>query len=419
MVVQQLIMGYANTDAPLSSAGMIASLVCLVWVGSAAAWMSHALMRRRRHRIRFNALAAERGFNPEAARDLWVLSAHSGSADRAVILTSAQVFDSCVEEARAAAGDDLVAWPEHLSASRITTLRKRYETVRKARGRITSTYEMELNQPVSIQLEDGRAFNSFVLRVADDKLHMAAPGQDDMRRKLMLCKSFTATFTRPNDARYEFSSQLVGNHHVSPMEFLGTHADVKRTQARASARVRCKSETHFCLTDRHTAETSAEMRTWKLPRFDCVATLRDLSLGGACFVSQSPLARNTWLLVKVPGSGEDEALILPAQVVRNNELNGTSNAHVQTCVRFGPLTARQENRLARLVADLQQQLIRRMLSRAGAPEQKAPLPMPAPAPRVPVDTAMSRQSDRDRDAHADSKIAQDVAPRRAPVMQDA
>ena len=417
MVIEQLIMGYANTEAPLSSAGMIASLVCLIWVGSAAAWMSHALMQRRRHRVRFNALAAERGFNAEAARDLWLLGAHSGSADRAVILTSAQVFDSCVEEARAAAGDDLVAWPEHLSASRIVALRKHYETVRKARGKITSTYEMELNQPVSVQLDDGEAFNSFVLRVTDSRLHMAAPGQEDVRRKLMFCKLFTATFTRPNDARYEFSSQVVGNRYANPMEFLGTHADVKRTQARASARVRCKSETHFCVTDRDTAEASAEMR--KLPEFDCAATLRDLSLGGACFVSQSVLSENAWLLLKVQCSGEDETLVLPAQVVRNSELNGTSNAHVQTCVRFGPLTARQENRLAHLVADLQQKLIRRMLARAGAPDEKAPLTMPAPAPRVPAGAVMSRQSDRVRDARADSRTAQDVSPRRAPAMQDA
>ena len=75
-------------------------------------------------------------------------------------------------------------------------------------------------------------------------------------------------------------------------------------------------------------------------------------------------------------------MTLPAQVIRQDELNGTANPLLLTSIRFEDITPRDEYHLGRLVADLQNNLIRRMLRRArhSAPESVRRPSTAAPRP---------------------------------------
>ena len=171
----RLTQGYLGSDSPLSGPAMVASLVCLLWIGGALAWLARSLLRRVHAKARFRAFAAERGFDPEETGDLWRLSRHADAFDRAAVLTAPEAFDACVAEARKAAGDDLVAWPEYLAASRVRSLRRNFEKARKPRHNITHTREIEPNQPVKVRLAEAEAFDSFILRATEDELHLALP----------------------------------------------------------------------------------------------------------------------------------------------------------------------------------------------------------------------------------------------------
>jgi len=374
----QLVQGHLFSEAPLFGAAMVASLVCVLWVGGGLAWLLHALVRRRRERNRFRALAAERGFDDEEIRHLWHISRYAGSADRAGVLTSAEFFDACVDEARRAAGNDLVAWPEYLSASRVRSLRRNFDRERRTRHSITNTREIEPNQPVRVRLDEGRTFDTFVLSVDDDQMHLALP--DEVRLGSDFSQqSFSASFFRPNDARYEFHSTVLDKKPETDRAFLGAHTHVKRMQQRANVRVRHRSEMEFAVVDKITAETTGEQQ--EIPAPTRVGMLRDLSLSGVCFIGDTCCAKGSWLLLKLGMNGDVGALVLPGRVVRQTALTGTSNRHVQTSVQFGRLSAQQERRLSLLVATLQQQLIRRMLSRAEVTRQHSGEARPVPSHR--------------------------------------
>ena len=400
---------------------MVASLVCLLWIGGALVWLARSLLRRARAKGRFRALAADRGFDPEETEDLWRLSRYADSGDRAAVLTAPEVFDACVAEARKAAGDNLVAWPKHLAASRVRSLRRNFGKARKPRHNITHTREIEPNQPVKVRLAETEAFDSFILRAAENELHLALPHRAETRRHIIAEQPFLVSFTRPNDARYEFSSTVMRRGSDRLTEFIGVHADLKRVQQRADVRVRCRNDVCYAVVNKPTAEMHADAE--EPPELAHSATLYDLSASGASFISSARRTAGAWILLRLELDGEPDSLILPAQVVRQTTLNGTSSPHRRTCVRFGPLLPHQQHRLDRIMADLQQQVIRRMLSRAGAAEEQEPALVLPRETRGEAKAGMEHRSNRGSRMpnvlRAAAEASEEVARTRAPSRQPA
>jgi hypothetical protein len=99
------------------------------------------------------------------------------------------------------------------------------------------------------------------------------------------------------------------------------------------------------------------------------------------------------VFVRIPLLRKPWSLTLAARMLRQSLLGGTSNASWQSSVRFEPLSARTENHLSRFIADLQQRLISRMLSRAGSEEQPETRVWEPPIQEPAVQDEKSREED--------------------------
>ncbi len=392
----QITRGWLESEAPLSHAGLIAALVCTLWAGGLATWLVLRLARRGVRKANFRDLATQRDFDRDDARSLWLLGRFTRSKDRQEILMSRQVFDRCVDEAREAAGDDLLAWPEFLSASRISSFRRKFRsTTRRTRHNLKNTHEVEHNQPVTVRLSDGASFKSFILDVTQNELHLTLPNEARLRNNIASDRQVLVSFGRPEDAKYEFASRVSDKTNQPHGSFPVAHASLNRVQNREHVRVRCRSEARFVQVDKQTAESQAMQD--KLPEPFRRGTLRDLSLGGASFFGDTELSEGSWILLRIELTREPWSLVVPAQVLRQAVLCGTSRPLLHTYVRYVPLSARGEYHLGRFIADTQQRLIRRLRVRATGTEGYGPpsRPQPEEAEKTSADTEMNahRQGD--------------------------
>jgi c-di-GMP-binding flagellar brake protein YcgR len=175
------------------------------------------------------------------------------------------------------------------------------------------------------------------------------------------------SFWRPHDARYECTARVArGENAQNRGRLVLSHASLNRVQEREHVRVRCRQEVRFGVFD-PLSGAKAGGRAGE-PELPFVAMLHDLSNGGASLVTDKSIAPGTLVFVRIPLLRKPWSLTLAARMLRQTLLGGTSNASWQSSVRFEPLSARTENHLGRYVADLQQRLISRMLSRAGSAE---------------------------------------------------
>jgi len=360
-----------NSDAPLSRAGVIGAVVCVVWGAAVAAWCLAKLRRRWSARNRFARQALERGFDREEAMSLWRIAGFSPEAGhREAILASCEAFDLCLHAAEEAASDDPDLWPEYLDGSVTSALRRKYGNTRRARQRIGDTHELEANQPVRVRLGPSRTpFESFVLDVAPDNLQLSLPVNVTLPPALELadCPAHVS-FWRPHDARYECTARVAGGEALrGDRRLVLSHASLNRVQEREHVRVRCRQEVRLGVFD-SAMPASAPGRNGE-PELPFVAMLQDLSNGGASFVTDKPIATGTLVFVRVPLLRKPWSLTLAARMLRQSLLGGTSNASWQSSVRFEPLSPRTENHLSHFIADVQQRLISRMVAKAGSEAQ--------------------------------------------------
>ncbi len=350
----------------MTSVGLAAGLVCLVWAAGLTVWFGWWLALRTGRKRRFVKRAAACGFMSEEAQSLWLLGRFAGSPDRLGIIQSLEVFDRCVLQAKKTAGDDLLSWPELLTASRIGALRRKY-TLGSPRSRhsFTSTREIEINQPVQVVTKDGGVFESFILHATEEGIHLASPPEPELKNNIKVGADVTVSFWRLHDARYEVCSKILGNGARLRQTFLVAHADLRRVQERGFVRVRCKNTLRFVPCKE--SETKALAERNQFPESCQTGMLKDLSIGGASFVCDTDLSAGSWLLMQVHVEPDPDPLTLAARVVRQERLDGTSRAVFLTSASFHNLRGRKDRRLGRFVSKIQQGLIRRMLLRVGGP----------------------------------------------------
>lgn len=358
--LRHMIEDVLTPGAPLSRAGVIGGAICTVWAAGAAAWVGRALLRRRRARAAFLGAARARGFTAEEGRRLWDLGRFA--TDRARILESVEVFDQCVFDLRISAETAGRPVPESGAEFYASALRRKYAPARHAPLAISDTQHLEANQPVKVRLRDGTMFNAFVVDSTPERLSLTLPAASRTAR-LDQRKSVHVTFWRPLDARYEFETEVVAGPARSALTV--AHAPVKRFQDRESVRVRSRDEVRLAYID---AEQAGSVEGGPAPELTATGTLRDLSIGGACVVTSARPPADAWVLLRLTLKRAPHMLLLPARIIRRQALDGTSNPMVQLSVKFEPLSARNEHQLGRLVAEIQQRLIRRMLVRAGEEE---------------------------------------------------
>lgn len=355
--------GLMPQSGPLSVAGIVGAGVCVLWAVALSTLAVRRLQKRRRTRLTFQALAAERGFEADEAGALWTLSKHAPETTR--ILTSAECFDECIHQARLAADDNVLAWPEYLTESRISALHRRFAAPRRSALQIVHTRDIEMNQPLRVRLEDGSEFESFALPADAESMRMSLPAGSRWNARLAHGARVKISFWRAQDARYEFESRiLLGDARERTLAV--EHAAVTRLQERRHVRVRCRNEVNVAVVSQATAERAGQLPA--LPGPGLHGALRDVSAGGASFFTSERVDVGSWLLLSLDTGGPNGRIVVPGQVIRRSDLGGTSASICQAAVRFEPLTTRAEYRLGRFVADQQQQLIRRMMVRAGVDE---------------------------------------------------
>jgi c-di-GMP-binding flagellar brake protein YcgR len=380
-------------DTPLSRAGTLGATVLVLLGLGMAAWVAHYLWRRQAVRRGFRRTARADGFDKDEAESLWALAKYVPEEDRKDIATSRVVFEECVRRAAIAAGDFLLEWPELLTESRLSSLRRHYIVKRRTPASIADTRQIESNQPVTLHVADGGRLGGFVLPSKSSTLRVSVANKTHPVR-VGMDQPIRVTFARPQDARYEFSSEVIdeGAHAVDLR-----HAPVNRIQQRARVRVKCQDE----------IEWTTNAGAGSAPRKR--AMLRDLSGGGACFVASEKLDSQSRAAVSLCRAPDAEPVVIQATIVRQVLLEGTSQPMYQTSVRFEPLDPRHEYYLSRMVSDLQQRLIRRMLARSGEPEEAEEDAASAHVPRsIPVRTADANVAVPGREAEVT-----DLAPARA------
>lgn len=373
--------GLFGRETPLSRAGTIGAVVLVLLGLAAAAWIVRGLLQRHAARCAFVRTAIASGFDARDAASLWLLARFLPENRRPEVLSSRDLFEECVRNAAIAAGDDLLGWPEPLSESRIDSLRRRYTITRRPPTGISDTREIEPNQPVTLHVPDGGRLAGFVLPSEPSRLRVTVAAKSRPVR-LGMDQPIRVTFARPRDARYEFSSEVIDEEtHALDLR----HVSVKRIQQRSRVRVRCQEEIHW--TKRNGA--APRPNSWPVDPLQERAMLHDISGGGACFVTTEKIDAPSRLMVTLRRASNAEPIAVPAVVIRQVPLEGTSQTMYQTSVRFDALDSRHEYYLSRMVSDLQQKLIRRMLARSGEPEpEEAPirtaLKVPVKAPGSPV-----------------------------------
>jgi len=369
-------------DAPLSGPALWAGMVCLAWAGGITAWCAVRLRKRLAEKRSFVRRALEAGFDRLEAQVLWVLGRHAANGRREAILESAEVFDLCVREAGQAAGDDPVLWPEYLSGSSTAALRRKFSRPRaeRARHHIAGTREMEVNQLVNVRLGDSPAFKSFTLSVSEQGLALSLP--EDMRIPASRSAGGAAqpgaagqrvflSFWRAHDARYECAARATIEALPEGRRLTVAHAPLNRVQEREHVRVRCRQEVRLGVSGPAERTNAAEPGSAVAPLFPFVAMLRDISNGGASFVTDRQIAPGSRVLLRLKLARKPGALTLSARMLRQGLLERTSNPLWASSVQFEALSGRAEHQLSRFIADLQQRLISRLLSRVGAEEETA------------------------------------------------
>jgi c-di-GMP-binding flagellar brake protein YcgR len=380
---------------------MIGATVCVAWGAVVFAWCGLKLRRRWSGKNHFTRQALDRGFDHEEAMNLWRIARYlPEGGNREAILASCEAFDRSLRAAEEAAGSDSAVRPEYLAGSVTSALRRKYGNTRRSRQRLSDTHEIEANQSVRVRLGPSRStFESFVLDVAQDSLQLSLPTDVKLPPEMQLadCPAFMS-FWRPHDARYECTARVTGDGtSQSDRRLVLSHASLNRVQEREHVRVRCRQEVRFGVFDPATAGNAGGPfgGAQGEPELPFVAMLHDLSNGGASLITDKPIAPGTLVFVRIPLLRKPWSLTLVGRMLRQSLLGGTSNASWQSSVRFEPLTARTENHLSRFIADLQQQLISRMLSRAGSDEQPETRVWEAPVrePAVQVQVERSREED--------------------------
>ena len=384
-----------NSDAPLSRAGVIGGTVCGVWGAAVAGWCALKLSRRWSGRRRFARQALERGFDHEEAMNLWRIARYlPEGGNREAILASCEAFDRSLQAAEEATGGDPAARPEFLAGSVTSALRRKYGNTRRSRQRLSDTREIEANQSVRVRLGPSRtAFESFVLDVAPDNLQLSLPTDVTLPPEMQLadCAAFMS-FWRPHDARYECTARVAGGEaSQSDRRLVLSHASLNRVQEREHVRVRCRQEVRFGVFDPAAARSAGGLNGE--PELPFVAMLHDLSNGGASLITDKPIAPGTLVFVRIPLLRKPWSLTMAGRMLRQSLLGGTSNASWQSSVRFEPLSPRTENHLSRFIADLQQRLISRMLSRAGSDEQPETRAWETPVREPAIRVERTREED--------------------------
>lgn len=362
MMIQGMTTSLFGQDTPLSEAGMAGAAVLAFLSLAAVALLSRRMLRLFVARRNFMKAASEIGFDAGQASCLLLLAKFLPLERRANILTSRDLFEECVRSARIEAGDDLLAWPELLSESRINSLRRHFIATRRTSPSIADTHHLESNQPVTLHVADGSRLGGFVMK-SDPSVLRISVAHKDLPVRIGMDQPIRITFARPQDARYEFRSRIIDeeSHAVDV-----THAPVNRIQQRSRVRVKCQNEVEWI-------SASGNNSTRK-------SMLRDLSGGGACFITNEKLEPEAKIVVRLRRSSDAAPVDVPAIIVRQNLLEGTSQPMRQTSIRFDPLDPRHEYYISRMVTDLQQKLIRRMLARSGeeeTDEQTAERPLQA------------------------------------------
>lgn len=371
------------TTSPLSGAGLVCAGICALWVVAAGGWLAGAAWRHRSRRARFLALAGDAGFEPVESACLWWLSRFCPGSDRTALLSSPEAFDESVRNAESEA-DDRGTWPADLTDSMVDALRRKIGGARRLLWNISSTRQIEVNQPVRLRMSGGE-FDSFVVESDPGAFRVTLPVAPARSVDALAGDEVEVRFCRPQDARYTCRTRAAGFGADYTLRL--DHADVTRIQQREVVRVRCRDEIRVALVARGAALAHDRLRG--MPEGAFTARLRDLGSTGASFFSQRVREVDSWVLVKFRLNHTPGAVIVPARVVRVTQLTGTSESPLMVSVKFDPLTAQIEHHLSRLVADVQQRLIQRMLTRAGEHDgtlrpalDESMLPAPARSPSV-------------------------------------
>jgi c-di-GMP-binding flagellar brake protein YcgR len=384
----------------LSGAGVICAAICALWLVGLAAWALRAALRYRARRARFLHAAREAGFTDQETECLWWIGKFAANPDRLAVLNSSATLDDSLQKADAATSGDRTLWPVDLTDSLLSAVRRKLGGGRRMLWNIATTRQIEVNQPLRVRVGGGEEFESFAVEPAADSLRITLPVAPGAVPEHPAGRPVDIFFYRPQDARYRCRSRALAPDPDHTLRI--DHAELTRIQQREVVRVRCRDEVRVAVVGR--ASASAHERLRAMPDGAFTARLRDLGAGGASFFSLRVREVDSWVLMKFRLNHAPGAVLVPARVVRVTQLGGTSESPLLVCVRFDPLTPRIEHHIGRLVADIQQRLIQRMLQRGSEiqPDLRPALdeslrPVPSPvedAPVVSIHTA--RAADRGR-----------------------
>ena len=337
---------------------MAVATVCGLCTIALVMWAVGRAVSQSRERVRFMERAGARGFDPQERDILWQLSAFVATGPREEILSSVDLFDRCVLAAREAMGREIRRRPVWLSPAALDCIRRRYqEAEARSRHRFASTREIEYNQAVTVRCPDGYTFDAFAFQVTSQGLYLSYLPREGVAERIVPGTRLVVSFWRPKDARYEFETHAIGRADAFARTFIVAHSSLRRIQERGYVRVRWHQPVVVTpLTREDGTEVSGEAME---------VQLHDLSIGGASFRCSAPLDEGATVILRL-GTGDNGLLSLTGRIVRRSPLNGTSQPMFLTSVRFEDTPRVDENRLARLVAQIQQSMIRRTMARAGA-----------------------------------------------------
>jgi len=359
-------------NGPLGHASILGICLCVALGACAVGLLLRRRVQLKRLRERFGASVADQGFTMDETATLWELSRFASGGDRLAILESYAEFRHCVEKARTTAGDDPDTWPDYLRNTATRPLRRKMMAPPKSQFRLERTTEIEQNQVCRVQTQDRRHFASFLARVTTEDLRIALPENKSLWRALTPGASVRVSFWRNSDARYEFVSRIID---AAFGVIFVAHADLTRLQHRKHVRVRYRRPVRIATLD----ETPRD-RCGNKPRASCLdAALLDISAGGAAFFCETPLTVGAPLMLQVDLPVAPHRIRLPGRILRRAPATSGPNAAHHTVVQFRLTEAEEQNHLTRVVAQLQQSLIRRVRTSLEGP-LRSPRPLTRKTP---------------------------------------
>jgi len=226
---------------------------------------------------------------------------------------------------------------------------------------VTHTRQVKAHQPLRVELTDGTTMNCVALRAAEDALYLSLPtGQQPARFKTG--ESLHVAFWRPRDARYQFDSRVIAadGRHAS---LAVAHAPTRRLQERKHPRILCREAIQL---GRLTREQFSNFgRLPQPPRLTIKGRLHDLSVGGACFTTAMALTKNGWVALSIGARESQGPVVVPAVVLRQTRLGGTSKSLWRAAVQFKMTSQQLESRMKSLVAEIDARHVIRMMLRSG------------------------------------------------------